>query len=74
MVSSFSQQAVESDPEGALAWASTVGDNEQRARLVGNLTHTWLRNDPTAARKWIAASTQLTPERKAQLLQNQRDD
>ena len=69
MVHSFSSSALDSDPEGAMAWAATIGESVQRTDQIANLSRSWLRADPTAARKWIAGTGQLTPERKAELLQ-----
>ena len=67
----MTDQVLDADPQGAFAWAATISDTESRDLEVSNLARRWLREDPAAARKWIAGSGLLTAEQKAELLKRE---
>jgi hypothetical protein len=71
-VRSFSTAVQRSDPEGAVAWASTLSDANQRQSQVENITRDWLRSDTDAARQWLSSSHVLSEEVKARLLKSVR--
>ncbi len=55
------------EPTEAMTWAATIADPKRRQKLQADLATEWLKQDPTAARAWIANST-LSEETKASLL------
>ncbi len=67
-IGSFTSSAFDRDPAGALAWAQTIGDDRDRANHVEQLVRRWLRSDSSAAKSWLDANTQLTPEAKDRIL------
>ena len=67
-VSAFTQQAVESDPEGAAAWASTIANQDVRNTDLERIARQWLRKDKTAAQNWINQSKAISAEMKQRLL------
>lgn len=62
----LARKVVRDDPEGALAWASTISEDQFRTRAVTDLVRNWLRRDADAAGKWVQAS-QLPVDVKARL-------
>jgi hypothetical protein len=52
----FAANVLRQDPEGAMAWASTISDEQQRSRTLEALGRNWLRRDSGAAQSWIAQS------------------
>ena len=68
----FAANVLRQDPEGAMAWASTISDEQQRSRALESLGRNWLRRDAGAAQNWIAQSdlpdpvkSRLLPQRAA---------
>lgn len=62
----YAFNVLRADPEGALAWANTISNDEQRNRAIENLIRGWMRRDADGARTYLAQS-QLPPEMKAQI-------
>lgn len=56
------------NPEQALRWLTRQSRSEVVGGEVKGLAETWLSHDPAQARAWIRASSELTPEAKAALL------
>ena len=55
------------DPEGALAWALTIGNAERReGALVGTLSN-WARRNRQAASDWLQNAASLPAETRARL-------
>jgi hypothetical protein len=55
------------DPEGAFAWAASVGDGNQRASLIADVARRWAELDEAAAVEAVLASD-LNDEQKANVL------
>jgi len=64
----FTNTLADTDPEGAITWATTVADSAKRAQHVEGLAGRWLSFDKQRAQQWIAETNQLPPEVKARLL------
>lgn len=71
-ITDFSRAVLEADPEGALAWAGTIGDAEERRFHLEQLAGDWLRRDSAAASRWISGSTLLGEDARQRLLQRKR--
>jgi hypothetical protein len=67
-VANFSQATFDRDPEGSLTWALTISDPKNRDRQTEQLFSRWLSSDSTAARTWLEANQQITPEEKNRIL------
>lgn len=67
-ISDFSHALLNRDPEDALAWAVTIGDVKERSNTIATLAQTWLYLDGAKARKWLADTSQLTPDEKQHIL------
>jgi hypothetical protein len=67
-VSAFTNQVSDSDPEGAVAWASTISDPNTRKVDLERIAITWMGRDEDAASRWIAATPSLAEDAKARLL------
>ena len=52
----YAASVLRQDPEGAMAWAGTITDEQQRQQTMVSLGRDWLRRDATAAQNWIAQS------------------
>lgn len=61
-IGTFVRQAARSDPELALAWNGQVGSDRFREHNYHSVLGAWMRNDPEAARSWIAARSAELPE------------
>ena len=68
----FADAVKRTDPEGAVAWASTLSDAKQRQSQVESIARDWLRTDTDAAKRWLARTAVLSEEIKARLLQTAR--
>ena len=55
----LAQNVLRKDPEGAMAWAGTISEEQNRIRTMTELLRNWFRRDPDAARKWMLQDTQL---------------
>lgn len=54
----YAGEVLSADPEGAMAWSSTITSEDQRNRTKGRLLQRWKAGDAAAADKWIAANPQ----------------
>ena len=52
----LAQNVLRKDPEGALAWAGTISEDQMRTRTVTDLVRNWMRRDADAAGKWVQTS------------------
>jgi hypothetical protein len=64
----FSNTLADTDPEGAITWATTVTDSSKRAQQIEGLAGRWLSFDKQRAQQWITETNQLPPEVKTRLL------
>ena len=67
-VSAFTQSAINTDPEGAAVWASTIANENVRNTDLERIARQWLRTDKTAAQNWINQSPAISTEMKQRLL------
>jgi hypothetical protein len=67
-VSTFTQRASQTDPEGAAVWASTITDVNTRNNDLERIARQWLRVDKNAATTWINQSSALNADVKKRLL------
>ncbi len=65
----YAGEVLRRDPEGALAWASTISTEAQRNRTIGNLVRAWMRRDRPAAERWLGTA-QIPDQTRNQLLRN----
>jgi hypothetical protein len=64
----FSRSVVDSDPEGAVAWAATISQPAQRDSTIGEVFRQWKRTDRKAAEAWLHATPALTKEARERML------
>lgn len=55
-VQGFSTELAREDPQSAIAWAETIGDEALRAATLTQVAQTWYRRDQTAATTWLETS------------------
>jgi hypothetical protein len=67
-VSAFTKQVSDSDPEAAVAWASTISDPNTSKVDLERIAITWMGRDEDAASRWITATPSLAEDAKARLL------
>ena len=67
LVNSFSSTIANRDPDMAIQWAATIGNEKVRASAMQNIARQWLRLDRNAAREWIS-SAPFSDKEKARLL------
>jgi hypothetical protein len=58
----------QSDPRRAIEFARRVSEPDQRESTLSRIAGTWLSKDESAARAWLASSTELSSEEKRVLL------
>lgn len=56
------------EPDSSTIWASTIGDEGTRERLVTENAKTWLKRDEAAATEWINATETISDDVRAKLL------
>ena len=56
------------EPDSSTIWASTLGDEGTRERLVSENAKTWLKRDEAAATEWINSTETISDEVRAKLL------
>lgn len=56
-ICAISDNIDDEDPETALAWVRSISNQEDRLELSQNILRTWLKNDPSRAKAWIAAAS-----------------
>ena len=66
-VSSYSAVLAYEEPATAMTWAATIADPARRQKVQAGVAEEWLKQDPKAARAWIANSA-LSEKEKANLL------
>jgi hypothetical protein len=71
-VSSFVSVISQDDPEGAVAWASTIGDENRRNNSVQNAFSNWQRTNKAAAAAWLDQTTAISEQTRANLKRNLR--
>ncbi len=49
----FAMQVQKTDPEAAIAWASTITDTNRRERATRDLVRSWIQREPDLARQWV---------------------
>ena len=69
-VAGFGSSAFDRDPEGAVAWVQTISDPRDRDRQTEELMRRWLSTDANAARAWLDANPQITPEERSRILED----
>jgi hypothetical protein len=67
-VQGFSWSLLESDPEAAFVWASSIDEPKRRDSQLRNLALLWLRRDPDAAVAWIGSSDLFSSSVQEQLM------
>ena len=71
-VAAYVDKLALSFPDSAAAWASTIGDETLRSRLLKAVVASWMTSDPAAAYLWVATAD-LTETTRAQLLKSARN-
>ena len=66
-VTAFSRRIVSTDPQAAVQWAESIGNQNLRDRQIEAIVVTWLQTDANRATAWLANSS-LSAETKARLL------
>lgn len=61
-------ELVAKKPEVAVAWARSIGNPERRSSTLAEVVRQWASHDPVAARRYAAASDDLQPGDRANLL------
>ncbi len=56
------------EPDSSTIWASTIGDDGTRERLVSENARTWLKRDEAAATEWISSTETISDEVRLKLL------
>ena len=69
-IAGFVGPAFDRDPEGAVAWVREISDPRDRDEQTEKLMRHWLKTDSSAARAWLDASPQVSPEEKNRILEN----
>ena len=69
-IAGFVGPAFDRDPEGAAVWVQTISDPRDRDRQTEELMRRWLGTDSNAARAWLDANPQITPEEKGRILED----
>jgi hypothetical protein len=69
-VTSFSVAASKTDPESAVAWATTIQNPDTNRSTVRNVYATWFRKDPAAASNWLQSARNISPELRSELQGN----
>lgn len=67
LISTFSSTIVDRDPDMAIQWAATIGNDGSRSSAMQNIARQWLRLDRHAAQEWIQTAP-FTDKEKAALL------
>ena len=67
-VRAFAYEVKKNDPEGALAWASTMSDEERREDALDYIFRDWKTADTAAAKRWLENTDALSPEKKKEML------
>jgi len=70
-VERFSWEIKDRDPTTAISWAVSLSDPERRAKQIQGLARNCLAYDATAAKQWLASTTELPDEVKRQLVSPQ---
>ena len=60
---------VEKEPREAMTWITTIGDDAERGRMVGQASRLLAARDPVQARQWIETAP-VSAELKALFLSN----
>jgi hypothetical protein len=58
----------ERDPEAALEWTTTIGNDSVRSEQLTRQVDQWAKKDPAAAQAWIASSARLASDDRDRLL------
>ena len=66
-MSAFTNRISSSDPQTAVQWAATIGDDNLRNSQMESTARAWLKTDPRNASTWIANSS-LPDDTKTRLL------
>ena len=63
----LTRRIVSTDPQAAVEWADSIGNQNLRDRQIESIVVTWLRTDANRATAWLTNSS-LSAETKARLL------
>ncbi len=61
----LSKAAWETDPEGAVSWSATIGDEDMRAQMLQHGLRSWMRQDEAAASAWATQNAVEAPTLKS---------